>query len=108
MLLEFKPPIGATILDVCLNTYLSINLLPKFIKDNSISNMDFVAGINDVFVYDTDFIFDEFMSKDVQKNSYKFVTGDVNIPNASFSNQDYLLIETSEILKDEANNLFLI
>jgi hypothetical protein len=108
MQLLFKPSIGSTILDVCLNVYLSLNLLPKLIQDNNITNLNAVTGIGDTFIYDTDFIFDEFQSRDVLKNDYKFCTGNVNIPNASFTNENYLLIESGAILSSEAGELFLI
>lgn len=108
MLLEFRPPIGATILDLCLNTYLSLNLLPKFVKDNNIQNLNYVTGQSEVYTFDTDFIWDEFLSKDVKNNDYKFTTGNIKIPNASFSNDNFLLIESGDILQTEAGENFLI
>ena len=108
MLLEFRPPIGATIFDLCLNTYLSLNLLPKFVKDNGIENLNYVTGQGEVYIYDTDFIWDEFMSKDIKNNNYKFTTGDITIPNASLSSDDFLLIESGAILQSEAGQNFLI
>ena len=108
MLLSFKPSIGSTILDVCLNVYLSLNLLPKLIEDNGITNLNAVTGIGEEFIYDTEFIYDEFESNEVMRNQYKFVTGDVSMPNASFTSGDYLLIESGAILSSDAGELFLI
>jgi hypothetical protein len=108
MLVEFKPSIGSTLFDLCLNTYLSLNLLPKFIKDNNVQNLDFVTGINEKYVYDTDFIYDEFLSNELIRNNYKFSTGDIKIPNSNVSNENYLLIESLAILQNEAGINFLI
>jgi hypothetical protein len=108
MLLSFKPSIGSNVLDVCLNVYCSLNLLPKLIIDNKIENLNFVSGINDVFVYDTDFVADEFIQKEIQKNDYKFVTGKLTVNDSGFTNENYLLIESGAILQSEAGNLFLI
>jgi len=105
---SFKPSIGSTILDICLNVYSSLNMLPKLIIDNNIQNLNFVTGINDTFIYDTDFVVDEFLQNDIIKNDYKFVTGDLYIPNASFTNENYLLIESGAILQSDAGDLFLI
>lgn len=105
---SFKPSIGSTILDICLNVYCSLNMLPKLIMDNNIKSLNFVTGINDVFVYDTDFVVDEFLQRDILKNNYKFVTGDLHIPNASFTNENYLLIQSGAILQSDAGDLFLI
>jgi len=105
---SFKPSIGSTILDICLNVYCSLNLLPKFIMDNNIKSLNLVTGINDVFVYDTDFVADEFLQRDILKNDYKFVTGNLYIPNASFTNENYLLIQSGAILQSDAGDLFLI
>lgn len=105
---SFKPSIGSTILDICLNVYCSLNLLPKFIMDNNIKSLNLVTGIDDVFVYDTDFVADEFLQRDILKNDYKFVTGNLYVPNASFTNENYLLIQSGAILQSDAGDLFLI
>jgi hypothetical protein len=108
MQLYFKPPIGSSILDVCLNVYLSLNLLPKLITDNSIQSLNYVSGINDVYVYDTDLIYDEFLHDSVIRNDMKFCTGDLKKNNASFVSENYLLIESGEILQSEASDDFIL
>ena len=96
---------GCTIFDVVLELYLSLNLLPKLILDNGITDINQITTTGQKFTYDTDFIFNEKMSEEITRKNYKFRTSDLKI----YSNEvfgDYLLIENSEILKDEANNFF--
>jgi len=104
----FKPSIGSTILDICLNVYCSLNLLPKIIQDNNIQSLVFVSGVGSEIIYDTDFVDDEFIQREILRNNYKFVTGNLYVPNASFTNEKYLLIESEAILESEAGELFLI
>jgi hypothetical protein len=105
---SFSPSLGSTILDICLNVYCSLNLLPKLIQDNNIQSLNFVSGVGDVIIYDTDFVADEFIQRDILRNNYKFVTGDLHVPNASFTNENYLLIENGAIMQSDAGDLFLI
>lgn len=105
-MLQYKKfPQGCTIFDVVLQCYLSMNMLPKLIEDNSIKDVNLTTIANQEFVYDDDYIYDEFQSNDVIKNNYKLCTGDLKIFN-NVVRGNYLLIENSEILKDEVNNLF--
>lgn len=105
---SFKPSIGSTILDICLNVYCSLNLLPKLLQDNNITNLNYVSGIGEEIIYDTDFVADEFIQRDILRNNYKFVTGNLYVPNASFTNENYLLIESGAIMQSDAGDLFLI
>ena len=96
---------GCTIFDVVLELYLSLNMLPKLISDKNITDLNVLTYTGQTFKYDTDFVFNETMSDEILKKNYKFSTGELKV----FNNQilgDYLLIENSEILKDESNNLF--
>jgi hypothetical protein len=96
---------GCTIFDVVLELYLSLNMLPKLISDNNITDLNVLTYTGQIFKYDTDFIFNEIMSEEISKKNYKFSTGELKV----FNNQilgDYILIENSEILKDESNQLF--
>jgi len=96
---------GCTIFDVVLELYLSLNMLPKLISDNNITDLNVLTFTGQIFKYDTDFIFNEIMSEEISKKNYKFSTGELKV----FNNQilgDYILIENSEILKDESNQLF--
>lgn len=96
---------GCTIFDVVLELYLSLNLLPKLIFDNNITDLNAITTTGQKFLYDTEFIFNEKMSNEITKKNYKFRTSDLKIfSNAVFG--EFLLIENSEILQDEANNLF--
>ena len=108
MLLEFRPPVGSNLFDVVLNTYTSLDLIPKFMKDNNITNVNMVTKTGDVFVYDTTLIVDEIMLDKINKGRLLFMTSDApnNVIKADSTN--YLLIESSEILSSEANINFLI
>jgi len=96
---------GCTIFDVVLELYTSFNMLPKLIFDNNILDLTTLTTTNQKFVYDTDLIANERISQEITKKNYKFRTGDLKISNNAIFGE-YLLIESSEILKDEANNLF--
>jgi hypothetical protein len=96
---------GCTLFDVVLELYLSLNLLPKFIVDNNITDLNAITTSGQVFKYDTDFIANEILSEEIARKSYQFKTGDLKIFSRGIVGE-YLLIESSEILKDEANNLF--
>jgi hypothetical protein len=96
---------GCTIFDVVLELYLSINLLPKLIIDNDIKDLSTITTTGQVFKYETDLVSNEILSEEIKRKNYKFSTGQLIILNRAILG-DYLLIENSEILKDEANNLF--
>lgn len=97
---------GCTFYDVVLNVYLSLNLMPKFIIDNNIKDINLVTTAGQGFYFDTDYIDDDFMNDKVIKNNYKFCTGKFFVNTGIRGN--YLLIESGEILETETNNLFLI
>lgn len=71
---EFRQ--GCTIFDVVLELYLSLNMLPKLISDNSITDLNALTTTGQKFAYDTDFIYNEKMSDEITKKNYKFRTGD--------------------------------
>lgn len=96
---------GCTIFDVVLELYLSLNLLPKLIFDNKITDFNLLTSTGQTFVYDTEFIVNEQMSEEITKKNYKFRTGDIKKSNNVIV-EDYLLIESAEILQDEASNYF--
>ena len=96
---------GCTIFDVVLQLYLSLNMLPKLLFDNNITDLNALTTTGQIFVYDTDFIDNETMSEEITKKDYKFKTSDLKITNNAVIG-DFLLIESAEILQDEANNLF--
>lgn len=98
---------GCTIFDVVLELYLTLNLLPKLIFDNGITDINAVTTTGQIFQYDTELIFNETMSEEIIKKNYNFRTSDLKIYNKAVKG-NYLLIESSDILQDEANNLFTI
>lgn len=97
---------GCTIFDVVLQLYLSLNMLPKLILDNNITDLNTLTTTGQSFVYDTEFIDNEQMAQEITKKKYNFKTSDLKIRNNSIIG-DFLLIESAEILQDEANNLFI-
>lgn len=97
---------GCTIFDVVLQLYLTLNMLPKLILDNHITDLNTLTTTGQSFVYDTEFIDNEQMAQEITKKKYNFKTSDLKIRNNSIIG-DFLLIESEEILQDEANNLFI-
>ena len=66
---------GCTFFDVVMQCYLSLNMMPKLILDNGIKDLNLTTTAGEVFLYDTDFVSDEFLNNEVVKNDYKFCTG---------------------------------
>jgi hypothetical protein len=97
---------GCTLFDVVLELYLTLNMLPKLIIDNNILDLNAITTSGQVFKYDTDFINNEVMSEQILRKNYKFCTGELKIYNRSII-EDYLLIESSEILQNEVGDNFL-
>lgn len=107
MLLSKQFSEGCTFFDVVLQCYLSLNLMPKFILDNNITDLNLATTAGQVFKYDSDFISDEFLSGEVLKNDYKFCTGRPIFDN-TIVRGNYLLTETPEILSSEDANDFIL
>jgi len=99
-------PEGCTFFDVVLQCYFSLNLTPKFILDNNITDLNLVTTANQSFVYDTDLVYDEFLSNEAAAANYRYCTGELKV-NSNSARTPYLLIESSDILSTEANNRFL-
>ena len=97
---------GCTIFDVVLELYLSLNLLPKLVIDNNITDLNLITTTGQNFVYDTDFVANERMSEEIMKKNYKFRTSEAKKTN-SVVVENYLLIESSEILQNEVNEFFI-
>ena len=103
MLITYSPPEGATIYDLVLNIYTTLNLMTKFIQDNNIQHIDLITSVGQSFIYDSDYIFDEFIFDEIIENNYIFCTGK-GIPQ---TDDNYLLTEEPQILADEGNDLFV-
>ena len=101
MLRDFRPPEGASILDIVLNIYTSLDLLPKFLMDNKIIDLNSKAEFGDVFIYDTDFVENAFLYDDILKNSYQFRTNDLPFVNQNDNRRNFLLTENGLILRTE-------
>ena len=99
-------PEGCTFFDVVLQCYASLNMMPKFILDNDIKDLNLITTAGQTFVFDTDFIVDEFISTEVSKNDYKYCTGNLRTP--PLSNKRFLLCEDGKILASEIENLFTL
>lgn len=96
MLQEFRSPEGATILDVCLNVYLSLNLLSKFVKDNNITDLNKRTKTNELFIFDTDYIYNEFQNLDVKRNDYIFRTSDFGVLSSKLNK--VLMLASTDVL----------
>ena len=107
MQLTFRPPEGANLFDICLNTYTSLDMLPRFIKDNNITDLNMQTKVGDLFIYESDLIINEIMIDVISRNRLLFMTGDINSATV-ITPSNYLLIESYDILQSEANINFLI
>jgi hypothetical protein len=96
---------GCTIFDVVLELYLSLNMLPKLVFDNNITDLNLITITGQGFFYDTDFVANERMSEEIIKKNYKFRTSETKKTNNVVA-ENYLLIENSEILQNEVGDFF--
>jgi hypothetical protein len=97
---------GCTIFDVVLELYLSLNMLPKLVVDNNITDLNLRTITGQGFFYDTEFIANERMSEEIIKKNYKFKTSEAKKTNNVVA-ENYLLIENGEILQNEVNEFFI-
>ena len=107
MLLSKQFSEGCTFFVVVLQCYLSLNLMPKFIFDNNITDLNLATTAGQVFKYDSDFIADEFLNNEVLANDFKFCTGKPIFDNTIIRG-NYLTTETPEILSTENTNDFIL
>lgn len=92
---------NCTIFDVVMQCYFSLDLLPKLIEDNKITDVNFVTFAGQSFVYDTDLVADEFLNKDTAQNGYVFCTGELKPTDPPTSRVTYLRAENGSILRTE-------
>jgi hypothetical protein len=59
------------VIDLCLQSYGTTDLLVKFCKDNNISSLNYVPPVPQLFVYDETLVTDQKVS------NYVFVTGNL-------------------------------
>lgn len=52
MLSEYKAVLGQSMLDVCLNTYQTLDYLYKLVIDSGITDINYIPKSGDVFLYD--------------------------------------------------------
>jgi DNA-binding winged helix-turn-helix (wHTH) protein len=97
---------GCSIFDVVLELYLSLNMLPKLLIDNNITDLNLVTVTGQGFFYDTEFSANERMSEEITKKNYKFKTTETKKTNTVVA-ENYLLIENSEILQNEVGDFFI-
>lgn len=103
----FTPPKNATTIDICLNTYGTLDLLTKLLIDNDIIDINQLAVGNEIYQYDFELINDYPMINQIVERNIKFTTGD-SIIRDTFNPIDNLLIESSEILLSEDSDDFTI
>jgi hypothetical protein len=96
---------GCSIFDVVLELYLSLNMLPKLVFDNNITDLNLITTTGQGFFYDTEFTASERMSEEIIKKNYKFKTSELKTTNNVIA-ENYLLIENSEILQNEVGDFF--
>lgn len=103
----FNSSENANIFDLVLNTYGSLDFIPKFLKDNNITDVNYISKVGDVFKYETDLVTNEFTSNTIAKNDYQFATS--KIKNVEFEIiENYLLTENGIIINTENQNKILL
>lgn len=65
---------GSTLFDVCLNTYGTLDFFYKLLKDNNISNANYVPKTGQQFLYDETLIIDQQTSRTIILNNIKYAT----------------------------------
>jgi hypothetical protein len=107
MILTYNSPINATIFDVCLQTYGSLDNLHLLITDNNITNINTLTTANQSFIYDYDLVVDYSTVDTLRKTNIQIITGDRYL-NQVFAEPPFLLTETPEILDTEDNEDFVV
>jgi len=74
---NYKAVNGQSLLDVCLNTYGTTDLLYKLLQDNSIAGLDYTPVTGQVFVYDDDLVIDQGIAQYFNQTNTKYAT-DIN------------------------------
>jgi len=109
MYLQFLPPKDATLFDICINTYGSLDLLYKLINDNNITNINALATGFDRYIFDYSLVVNYDRYQKIQNETFRFVTGQKEI-RAAFEQptENYLQTETPDILQSEQDDLFIV
>jgi hypothetical protein len=91
-----------------LQVYTSLDLVGKFILDNNISTYDILTGVGEVYIYDTEYIYDELIYNEIMDNKYKFCSfGNILFP--LYENNDiFLTTEDVTIIDTENSESFKI
>jgi len=71
---------GQNLLDVCLNTYGTTDLLYKLLQDNFIPNLDYTPITGQMFVYEDNLVIDQGINQFFSRGNTYYAT-DINTPN---------------------------
>jgi len=74
---NFNAVNGQSLLDVCLNTYGTSDLLLKLMQDNGVSNLDYTPATGQVFVYDDSLVINQGLNVFFLQAGVKYAT-DIN------------------------------
>jgi hypothetical protein len=80
MLQTFNAINGQSLLDVCLNTYGTTDLLYKLLQDNTIPNLNSTPVTGQQFVYDDSLVIDQGVNQYFNLTNTKYAT-DINTTN---------------------------
>jgi len=75
-MLQYKAVTGQSLLDICLNTYGSFDLLTKLIEDNGIDNANYTPFSGQVFVWDEKLTVDQAVNQQTQNSNIAYATAD--------------------------------
>jgi len=74
---NFNAANGQSLLDVCLNTYGTTNLLYKLLQDNAIPNLDYTPVTGQPFLYDDNLVIDQAINQYTSRTNTYYAT-DIN------------------------------
>lgn len=107
ILLEFKPPKNATLFDIVLNTYGTLDLLSKFMLDNNINDVNTMATGLETFTFDYSLVNNYGQYDTISIKEMQFTTGD-SVLSAFFEQPNNILTEAEEVLLNEDSDDFII
>lgn len=82
--MEYTAIAGQSLLDVCLNTYGSLDYFTKLLLDSGVENSDQVPYTGQKFVYDETLVIDSSINKTTTLNNIKYATAYADNGNSYF------------------------
>lgn len=72
---KFNSIAGQSLIDVCLNTYGSLDFFAKLVQENGIEDLDALPASGTIFLYDKQQVIDQQVNRVVTLGKVRFATG---------------------------------